>query len=159
MKRLQSFGAIVFRRVPPRGEPLFLVLHFIQGHWEFSRGTVDPADADAEATARREIFEETGIDNIAFIPGFTTENSFAIRDGKRAIPKTVTLFLAEVSRSRVRLSGEHSEYRWLPYRKARSLITYDGSKKMLDDAHRFLKNKHAANHHPPKSRRAIPRGN
>ncbi|MDO8435418.1 MAG: NUDIX domain-containing protein [bacterium] len=137
MKRLQSFGAVIFRR-GPKGEPLFLVLRFVQGHWEFPRGTVDPRDADSEATARREIFEEAGIADVTFIPGFTTEVSFAMRDGKHAIPKTVTLFLAEVSSPRVRLSSEHTQYRWLPYRKARASITYDGSKKMLDDAYQFL---------------------
>ena len=152
MKRLQSFGAIVFRRGPKKGEPLFLVLHFVQGHWEFPRGSVDPRDADSEATARREIFEETGMTDLVLIPGFTTENSFAMRDGKRAIPKTVTLFLTEVLSPRVRLSSEHTQYRWLPYRKARALITYDGSKKMLDDAHLFLT--HAKNLHAPPARRA-----
>jgi 8-oxo-dGTP pyrophosphatase MutT (NUDIX family) len=38
-----------------------LLLQYPQGHWDLPKGHVESSDSDKQATARRELKEETGI--------------------------------------------------------------------------------------------------
>ncbi|MGY8735760.1 MAG: NUDIX domain-containing protein, partial [Candidatus Poseidoniales archaeon] len=41
-----------------------LLLQYPQGHWDFPKGHVEDSDADHFETTRRELLEETGIEEI-----------------------------------------------------------------------------------------------
>ena len=46
-------------------EKEFLLLHHTVGHWDFPKGNIEAGEDELE-TARREIFEETGIQDVEF---------------------------------------------------------------------------------------------
>ncbi|NCP41044.1 MAG: dihydroneopterin triphosphate diphosphatase [Rhodoferax sp.] len=100
--------------------------------WQSVTGSKDRADETFEATARREVFEETGIDCRAgtvladHLRDWQLENVYEIypRWRHRYAPgvcfNTEHVFGLEVPASTsVRLSPrEHTHYQWLPYLKA-----------------------------------------
>ena len=61
MARETSAGAVLFRR--DGNTPLFLLLHYTAGHWDFPKGNVEEGEED-RATVTREIKEETGIASV-----------------------------------------------------------------------------------------------
>ena len=145
----RSAGIIIFRNTP-HGR-LYLVLHstrnvsrvtkfkVMRDFWDFPKGLLDKGETGLDA-AKRETREEAGISKFKIIPGFKeTAHYFTRRDGK-PIPKYVAMFLAEVKSSKVKLSWEHDEYEWLPYKEAHDMITLLPMKKVLEKAERFLEN-------------------
>ena len=66
MKQEKSAGAIVYRK---EKEPMFLLLHYEMGHWDFPKGNIEANEKDLE-TVKREIQEETGIKDIEFLKDF-----------------------------------------------------------------------------------------
>ncbi len=130
-----SAGAIVFRK--EAGKNLFLLLHYEEGHWGSSKGHTEKNETDEE-TARREIREETGINDLTFIEGFKElDRYYYMKSGER-IFKTVTFLLAETLTKEIKISFEHTGYAWLPYAEAVERITYDSEKAAFRKAHRFL---------------------
>ena len=73
MPREKSAGAIIFRR--DDGNIYYLLLNYMptekgkRGQWGFAKGHVETGETEEE-TAKREIFEETGLRELKFIPGF-----------------------------------------------------------------------------------------
>jgi dATP pyrophosphohydrolase len=97
------------------------------------------------AAARREAGEEAGIPAQAdFLPLATVESvpvtefrdSALWGDDVYVIPQYCFGVLAQDGR--IVLSHEHTEYRWLPYEKAYSLIKYDGNRTALWELDRRL---------------------
>lgn len=101
-------------------------------YWQSVTGSKDAVDESWEATARREVFEETGIDCRIGAPlapslmDWHLENVYGIypqwlhRYAPGVTHNTEHLFGLEVApHSPVRLSPrEHTAYRWLPYQAA-----------------------------------------
>jgi len=67
MPKEKSAGAIIFRK--ENNKNYFLLLHYPSGHWEFPKGHVEGNETEEE-TVKREIKEETGLDNIVLLAGF-----------------------------------------------------------------------------------------
>jgi len=132
----RSAGFILFNR--SRGHRLYLLLrHRKGGHWAFPKGRIEPEEDEASA-ARRELREETGIERLRPIPGFREASGYRfVREG-RTISKRVVYFLAEAARTRVRLSGEHSDAAWLAPGLAKRRLTYAESRQLLDKAEATL---------------------
>ena len=65
----RSSGAIMFSIDKGSGEKEFLLLHYVSGHWDFPKGNIE-AEEDELQTARREILEETGVQDVEFLKGF-----------------------------------------------------------------------------------------
>jgi len=80
MGREFSAGVILFRK---RSERQYLVLDY-GSHWDFAKGHVEAGEAP-EATARRELAEETGISDARFVPGFIEEMRYFYRRGGQLI--------------------------------------------------------------------------
>ena len=88
-------------------------------------------------TARREVFEETGLDPV-FLPGFreTDEYDLSERPGTR---KRVTYFLAEYEdQTLVPRPGEIRRIQLLPYGQALRCFAHEGSRNVLTKAWVFL---------------------
>lgn len=134
MPREVSAGVIVFRRAP---QPQYLLLHYESGHWDFPKGHIE-AGEEAQATARRELKEETGISDVRFLDGYKETLRYFFRQKGIGIFKIVIYFLAETDRSDVTLSSEHIGFEWLPYDAALARLTFKNSRDLLVKAHEHL---------------------
>lgn len=134
----KSAGAVIFRK--ERGKIYYLLLHYQANHWDFPKGNVEKGEK-AEDTTRREIFEETGIKDIEFIPGFKEVIKYFYKLKGKTVFKIVTFFLAQTKTKEVKISWEHIGYEWLSYEKAFKQLTFENAKDILKRAHQFLKTK------------------
>jgi len=114
-----------------------LLLHYPSGHWDFPKGHVD-GDEKEEATARRELFEETGIKDIIFIDGFRYATSYHYRRGRHIYHKKVVYFLGKTSITDVTISHEHQGHRWCNWQDTKETLTFINSKIILEEAEKFL---------------------
>ena len=128
-----SAGVILFRSVPQRE---YLILDY-GSHWDFSKGHIEPGE-DPATTARRELAEETGIQDPRFIPGYEERMSYAYRRAGELMRKVVVYFLAETAGAEVVLSHEHCGYVWASYDEALSRLTFPTAKDLLAKAQQFL---------------------
>jgi 8-oxo-dGTP pyrophosphatase MutT (NUDIX family) len=132
-----SAGAVVVRRlngrwwlaaIRPGGKP--------EGVWALPKGQIAPGDS-AEATALREVAEETGVEG-------TLERKLGdIRyvytwQGERVF-KVVSFFLVRYRRGRIgdvppEYAHEVEEARWLPFPEAVDLLAYKGEREMAQKA-------------------------
>ena len=135
MARETSAGAVLFRRDGKK--PLFLLLHYTAGHWDFPKGNVEEGEED-RATVTREIKEETGIASVKFLDGFLETIRYAYVWKGLSINKIVRMYLAETTESKVTLSDEHQAYAWLPYDEALAQLTHDKSKSLLTQSHSII---------------------
>jgi 8-oxo-dGTP pyrophosphatase MutT (NUDIX family) len=132
----RSAGFVLFRQRSTHRDYL-LLRHRNGGHWAFPKGRIEPGE-DAQQAARREILEETGIRRLSAIPDFEARSSYRFRRAGAAVHKTVIYFLARVEHEPLGLSAEHSEGRWLDPTTARRTLTFDESRRVLDDAETYL---------------------
>jgi 8-oxo-dGTP pyrophosphatase MutT (NUDIX family) len=146
MPREKSAGAIIF--FMEDSAPHYLLLHYPGinrkgGHWEFAKGHIEEGE-DYEKTVKREVAEETGLEDIKIIPGFKEHIKYFFRETRQKqknpawIFKLVTFFIAEAKTKDIKLSQEHIGYVWLPYEEALKKITYKNSKILFKKAHEFL---------------------
>ncbi len=128
------------------GEPVYGVFRRRDmGLWQFISGGGEDTDESIEATARREVMEETGLsgdflrlDTCCSIPA----NSF--RDSEKlwgrdcfVVPEYA--FALRVDQKNITLSEEHTEYRWADYETVRGLLQYDSNRTALWELDRRLK--------------------
>ena len=66
-----------------------LLLQYPQGHWDFPKGHVEETDADHFATTRRELCEETGIEEIHFVEDFVERSEYTYRHKGKTHTKQV----------------------------------------------------------------------
>ena len=81
MPREKSAGAIIF--FMENSQPHYLLLHYPGtnrkgGHWEFAKGHIEEGE-DYEKTVKREVLEETGLEDIKIIPGFKEHIKYFFR--------------------------------------------------------------------------------
>ena len=137
----RAAGFVLFRS--RFGTIEFLLLHHQDGgHWSFPKGRLEPGEGELEA-ALREVFEETAIEGLYPVPGFRETSAYRLTRDGRAISKTATYFLAEVTASAVRLSTEHIAYRWLRADDAEATLTYPESRRILRAASEALRQRTA----------------
>ena len=144
----KSAGAVIFRK--EKGKQLYLLLHHEWGHWDFPKGHIEKGEK-LEETAKREIQEETGIEDVEFVKGFketikyfykmpcTRISSVRGKQGEN-IMKFVTFFIAKTKTQKIKLT-EHTGYEWLPYEKALEKLTFKTAKQILQKSEEFLKSK------------------
>jgi len=121
---------------------LYLILHyhFKGDYWDFPRGKIEKGETEQE-TARREIKEETGLEDIKFVEGFREITHWYYRWRGQNIYKEAVYFLAETKNSKVKISEEHLEFAWADFETAMQTLTYENTKAILKKAHKFLKGK------------------
>lgn len=130
MKTNNQVEVIVFKKVG--SDYLFLMLKRTSkkgGFWQPITGNVDP-DESFQAATKRELFEETGIENPVRI--FDTNYSFEFFDDGRN--QTEKVFAAQVStETPVTISSEHDEFIWANYNDCqKNYLKYPGNKKGLE---------------------------
>ena len=141
MEKEKSAGAVVFRKEDSKF--YYLLLHYQSGHWDFPKGHIEKGVEEKE-TVKREIKEETGIEDVEFIPGFRERITYFFRksyDKSKKPPlvfKEVVFYLVKTKTKQVRISYEHTRYKWLPYNKAIKQITFKNAKDILERANNYL---------------------
>jgi bis(5'-nucleosidyl)-tetraphosphatase len=115
-----SAGVVVLRH--SQGQCLYLLLRAYR-YWDFPKGEIGPGEQALEA-ARREVAEETGIEDLRFRWGEAFHETDRYGGGKVA-----RYFVGETAQTEVELGvspelgrPEHHEYRWLSYDAARELL-------------------------------------
>jgi 8-oxo-dGTP pyrophosphatase MutT (NUDIX family) len=130
----RSAGAIIFQK---NKETEYLLLHYQSGHWDFPKGNIEKGEKEEE-TVKREIKEETGIEDIEFSPDFREVIKYFYKLKGKTIFKTVVFYLAKTKTKEVKISWEHIGYKWLPYQQALGQLTFKNAKEILKKANQFL---------------------
>ena len=133
----RSAGAVIYYRQGKKIE--YLLLQYLHQHWDSSRGHVEDGETDMMA-AQREIREETGLDNLKFLPGFKKEISwFYKKKGlTKASYKEAVYFLAPSKTKKIKISHESLDYKWVTLEHALKLKTFPIVKEVLKEAASFL---------------------
>lgn len=135
--------AHIFRR--QNGVIEFLILkrspkQYYPNLWQMVSGKIKENET-AYQTALREIKEETGLDPINFWVA-PTINSFYSPDKDYIC--LLPVFAVEVNYdSKVIISEEHVEYKWLKPEDAKKLFAWDGQRKSVDVIVDYLLNKNS----------------
>ena len=137
----KSCGAVIFRTVRTKSGKssfLYLVLHYTEGHWDLPKGHIEAGESEEE-TARREIYEETGIKKLKFLPGFRTAIRYCrVNEQGKTSEKEAVFFLAKAKKAKVDLSDEHTDSLWLCFPCAAKKMTYGNARGVLRKADKFL---------------------
>lgn len=135
----KSCGAVVYRQTNEGIKYLLVCEH--GGFWVFPKGHVEKGESEQE-TALREVKEETGLD-VSFIEGFRAKDEHNLaREGRPNTMKQTIYFLAKSEEQKlVPQESEISKIVLLDYESAMSVLQFDGFKKVLMQAHDFLKEK------------------
>ena len=138
----KSAGAVIFRK--EKGQILFLLLHYPalshraeKSYWDFPKGHIEKGEK-LEETVRREVKEETGLEDIKFIKGFKETIRYFFRFQGKNILKFVTFFLVETKTKEIKISFEHNGYQWLDYKNALERLKFKNAKEVLKKANEFL---------------------
>ena len=133
-----SAGAVL-HIIDENFEIKYLILNYSYGHWDFPKGNIELGETETE-TIKREIMEETGIEDIKLIEGFRQRISYKYRKKSKVVNKSVIYYLAETNSNKVMLSFEHINFAWLNFNDALEKLSFDNSKRVLKNAKEFLSN-------------------
>jgi len=143
---IQAAGGIVWRRVTgadiagkpdgdraeaasERGLEVLVIHRAKRNDWGWPKGKAEPEDADAQATAIREVLEETGM---LCRPGSSLGSISYVVDGR---PKVVRYWAMEVEDGAFVPNREVDRIEWLGPAAARARVDYALDREVLD---RFL---------------------
>jgi 8-oxo-dGTP pyrophosphatase MutT (NUDIX family) len=129
----RSAGAVIFRR--ENGTIKYLLLRKGQTYWDLPKGNIDKGE-DEQATAEREVKEETGLVDVKILPNFKEKVSYFYRREGQTVYKEVVFFLAETKNADVKISWEHDDFGWFSYEEAVAKVK---SKEIIKKANDFIK--------------------
>jgi len=106
------------------------------GVWQMVTGSIESGEKGFQ-TALREVEEETGLSpsEVYVVPHM---NSFysPTKDHVCMVP----VFAVVVNNKNVKLSEEHSEYRWVDKEDAKRLLAWQGQRKSVDTIYEYFTN-------------------
>lgn len=122
-----SAGAFVYRIEKSETQVLFLIRD--DKKFDIPKGHIEKGE-NARQAGKREILEESGLE-VEFLPEFEDKSKyFFVHDGVKIL-KRVTLFMAKVEGDNVKISHEHSGYRWMGKDDALKKVGYKNMQKLL----------------------------
>ena len=132
----RSAGVILFNKAE---DIQFLVLKYPSGHWDFVKGNIEEGEEEEE-TVKRELFEETGINNLEIHQGFNEKVQYNYYKKNNKVHKIVSYYLAETNQKEVKLSYEHLDYKWSDYEDLMKSITFENSREVLKKGNERINN-------------------
>jgi ADP-ribose pyrophosphatase YjhB (NUDIX family) len=131
MKKTHSAGGVVTN---DEGKVLVVSQHGTS--WSLPKGHLDPGESPLEA-ARREIYEESGIQELELVRELGTYERYKIGvDGgeDRGELKVITMFLFRASEKELRpVDADNPEARWVERAKVASLLTHERDKEFFSN--------------------------
>lgn len=121
---------------------LFLLVQYRSWQWDFPKGHVEK-DENEEQTLRREVLEETGIDDLVILPGLRESvHYFYTAKGNEKkerlsqnrgiyIFKNAVYYAAETKIEQVKIDFENKAYAWLTHEEVCDRLSNSGSKKVI----------------------------
>ncbi len=136
--RDKSIGIILFSKFPRSLK--YLVLKHSKGHWSFAKGHQNKGEAPIE-TAKRELYEEAGIDEVEFVSKkiLVRESYIYTNKNQDKVRKSVSYFIAGSGTSKVKVDNhEIINYKWCTVKAAEKIITFRESRNSLIKADRIV---------------------
>jgi 8-oxo-dGTP pyrophosphatase MutT (NUDIX family) len=132
-QRETSAGGVVFRR-GPGGEPRFLLIRDSYKNWGFPKGHLEVGEPPADA-ARREVTEETGLDDLA-LHGPIRVIDWYFRFRGKTIHKYCHFFLFESRHGDPVPQADEgiTDCAWYTLDEARRTISYGNARSVLEQA-------------------------
>lgn len=130
----KSIGVILYYRFPRSVK--YLILKHKKGHWAFAKGHRDKGESALE-TAKRELHEEAGINDSAFLSKkiLLTEKYTFVNKSKKKVLKEVDYFISESKNKKVKIDNrEIVNFKWCTLEGSEKVLTYKQSKKILKKA-------------------------
>jgi len=141
MKKERTCGAILFLK---EDEIKYLIMRYVPARgnqWDFPKGHMDDGETEEE-TARREVFEETGLE-FDMISGFYEIITFSPKPERI---KDVVFYLGIPKTREVKyMKDETYDHKWLNYEEALAILTFDNSRNLLKKAKKFIEDNPISN--------------
>ena len=129
MKRTQSAGGVVLNK-----KGLVLVVNQHGNSWSLPKGHIDPGET-ALAAAQREIYEESGIQQLKFIQalGGYGRHRIGLNGGEETSEwKTIEMFLFRTDEEMLKpLDPDNPEARWVQTEEVAKLLTHPKDKEFF----------------------------
>ncbi|MAG47856.1 ADP-ribose pyrophosphatase [archaeon] len=129
MKKTQSAGGIVLS-----SKGLILVVNQKGTSWSLPKGHIENNETPIEA-AKREIYEESGINELELIKELSTYQRHKIglrEDEDKTELKTIQMFLFKTTQENLKPIDPHNpEARWVPKDKVENLLTHKKDKEFF----------------------------
>jgi 8-oxo-dGTP pyrophosphatase MutT (NUDIX family) len=141
MKYRKAIFIVIYAREKNKIYYLILKRKLHWKGWEFPKGGVKFLETKRGAV-KRELKEETGLDILKMrkfnISGKYKYNKI-YRDRPGIIGQTFSLYAVEVKKEKVKIDKkEHSDYKWLKFKKAVKKLTWADQKKCIAIVHGWL---------------------
>ena len=112
-------------------------------HWMWPKGRQHKGESEREC-AMRETREETGLEKLVLIDGFSHEFAYTNKDVPRdsaGFGKKIVVYLAMTPEliTPTFNSQEIAEAKWVPINKAVEVVTRESAKYAMDQAVKFMK--------------------
>lgn len=128
--REPTAGGVVFRR-NKKGEAEFLLYQDARGRWTIPKGHIEKGET-AQATARREIGEETGLKNIE-LHGWLGKVNFRYRRIDKLVLMSTQVYLVKAIDPNEKLQKEEwmSGLQWFSFHDALDEVEYEDVGKLI----------------------------
>ncbi len=129
--RETTSGGIVFRRDPKTHDLEILLMQDAKNRWTIPKGHVEPNE-DPRDTARREIIEETGLQEMKVYDWLGKVN-FRYRRGHTLVLMTMHIYMVQGLGKTDQLHPEDwlNDIKWLPAAEAIDKIAYEDISKLI----------------------------
>jgi 8-oxo-dGTP pyrophosphatase MutT (NUDIX family) len=143
MKYRKGVFIVIYSKTEKGIEYLILKRKLHWKGWEFPKGGLENNE-NSQKTILRELKEETGIKNPLIITKFDFSGKYKyekeLSDREGVIGQTFSLYGIRVKKQLIKVdSKEHSNYRWVDYNTAMSMLTWPNQKKCLKLVNSWLK--------------------
>ncbi len=147
MRYRKAVFIVTYRKARPRFCKSYTILYLVLKRklhwtgWEFPKGGMENGE-NLTSSVKRELEEETG-QITSNIKKFKEEGKYRYDkeypDRKGIIGQTYTLFSAELKSKKIKLDKkEHSDYKWLSFKKAEKILTWKNQKECLRIVNNFM---------------------
>ena len=115
--------------------------------WQWIAGGAEDFDKNILESAKRELWEETGIKDVQIQQlELTCKRPVVniVKDfiwGEDVFYSEEYAFYVDITNKKIQLSNEHTEYKWVDYSEAKNLLKYDSNKSALWELDIKLKRK------------------